>query len=338
MNTKMTGINSFNELTEKVLDKQDSLLSPKEVNQLNQIKPVDYSRMKEQIAKKEIKWKNQSYVLEDFVNKIELDGTVDGEKIKRWSELGAWVQIFLISQEYDTNKANQKYLGIDGKLGRFTWKSISAYKGDKRTLSEADRRSTEKVDQLKLNRINDWLQWAREFSDKWNNPIKVSILDKKKPFVIAVENYGMKTIVDLNSGKMTFDGVNFKWLTDIAFEKVAGDINIESTSKNKKLLPLIYKQASLFNRIFGQLVKVKQKSDSPFFHHMGGLNIDDGMLFDTDILEDIWKSFWSYSVHHNMAWGKRRSFDKDVGFVKKDDLVSTLNQIYQKRVKEGKIK
>lgn len=52
----MTEVKNFNDLTEKILDKQDSLLSMKEVQQLNAIKPADYKMMKEQIANKTINW------------------------------------------------------------------------------------------------------------------------------------------------------------------------------------------------------------------------------------------------------------------------------------------
>lgn len=275
--------------------------------------------------------------MKDFVGKIDVSGKVDGKSIMRGSELGAWVQIFLISQEYDTNNVDRRYLGIDGKLGRFTHKALSAYKGDKETLGQARKNTKEQIDRENLQRVNEWLQGAREFSSKWKNPIEVKIVNESEPFKIAVKNYGQETIIDLNTGKMTFDGETFDAFTTFQLEKVNGKINIEASSKNPGLLSLLYRQASLLNRTFGNIVRKKMRSDEPFYVFMGALLVDDGRFNDMDILEDINEALGVYSTSLNAALGKvkKRSSVRSRGY---DHLTGVLNRIYKKRVVTGKIK
>ncbi len=319
-------IDNINDLQEQVLDKQDTLLSKKEVKTLSNISAPTYENMKDDIANHEVNRKGKNITVKELVSSIWSDGKVrleKGEKwdyIKRWSELWAWVQIFLISQWYDVVKNNKLSWSVDGKLGRFTHKAISMYRNDNKLQWQIDEnrnvihKNQDKIDKKVLSDINQRLQWATEYSKDWKNPIKVRIIDKNKPFVVAVENYWKSTTVDLEKWTFTFDGKVFPWFTRKKMDKVWGKINIAPTSdENQILLEHVYKQAWFLNYVFWKFVNLREKgegikrispsywkmnresarSENPFYVNGNLINFDNGVVFDTRVISSRANRKWT---------------------------------------------
>ncbi len=319
-------IDNIQELQDQVLDKQDTLLSKKEVKTLSNISAPMYENMKDDIANHEVNRKGKSITVKELVSSIWSDGKVrleKGEKwdyIKRWSELWAWVQIFLISQWYDVVKNNKLSWSVDGKLGRFTHKAISMYRNDNKLQWQIDKNkglikeNTKKIDEKVLSDIKQRLQWAAEYSKDWGDskyeyrfksePVKVKILDENKPFIVAIENYGKQTIINLEAGTLTFEGTELDWKLPKLDRDFDWKINIAPTSDdNQTALKQSYRQAGLLNYIFGEFINLKEsragmrfspsywktnkesaRSKNPFYSYWGEINFDNGVIFDTGVI------------------------------------------------------
>lgn len=338
---------NFNELSEKTLDDKNNVLNRQEKKALNDVDMKSYESMKDDIANKQVTRKGEDIKLSDFVNKIWVDGKVRMNENEKWepleqgSELAAWVQIFLVSQGVSVATQNHKTLWIDGIVWWDTRRALVDYHQNKRIQDNKDKieDNKDKIDEKVLSDINQRLQWATEYSKDWDNPINVNIIDKNKPFVVSVENYGKSTIVDLEQWLMTFDGIEFPWFTDRKMDMVDWSINIKNTSDdNQELLEHVYKQAGLLNYIFWKLVpeeKGNARSNNPFYFGWANIwtseawiNFDNGIIRDKDVISIDANYQWS---KYDQKWEKRNGMGIDHDKFHQE-IPDILNTIYKKYI------
>lgn len=154
----MAAIDNIKALNE-TLNKDKGVLSTTEKADLNKTNADTYKKLQPEINKQEFEMgtKKTKMKLEDIVknfNTVDNTVTVGKEKvsINRGSDLGAWIQIFLIANGQDVyfNKPGTTGKGsdIDGKIGEATKAAIRDYK---KPAVASNEENNETGVELKLN-------------------------------------------------------------------------------------------------------------------------------------------------------------------------------------------
>lgn len=314
-------INNVADLKNEVLDKPTTKLSQKEINVLNSISKDVYKDMKDQLEQQtfdlqdtdgiDIKWVS----LKDIVENIDTQKNISivnwkEIKIGRWTELGSWIQIYLISHpELSVSMSDQakgEYLGIDGKIGRFTKQALDELKGRIIVEAKAKKETENQIDELKDGRLINWITAQLNealIKSGVNKNVEVSITWKE----ISISSYNTVSKINLENGTISIPGDN-KWgMVDFPerFEFLLDKdqkINIEESDENNSKLQQMLLLSNFLNFTIDKFIKPqKWKNKKPFVRRTGanstllaspwwwassGLHFNDSILFDTDVLSD----------------------------------------------------
>lgn len=336
-------INNVVDLKNEVLDKPTTKLSQKEINVLNSISKDVYKDMKDQLEQQTFDLQDTDGIdvkgvsLQDIVKNIDTQkniSTVDGKDIKigRWTELGAWVQIYLISHpEVSVTMSDQakgEYLGIDGKIGRFTKQALDELKGRIIVEAKAKKETERQIDVLKDERLINWITAQLDealIKSGVNKNVEMTITWKE----ISLSSYNTTSKINLDNGTISIPWNSNGELVDFPkkFEFLLDKdkkINLEESNSNNWTLQKMLVLANFLNFTVDKFMKPqKGRNEEPFsrntwadktllaapFGMQSWIHFNDGVIFDTDVLLD-------------------KKISK-IGLGSRDESVEFLNKIYK---------